>query len=205
MSAAWGASDPEGVPWGEWRFQQAFDGGGELLADKGSAPGSLIRVNADATGITQSSNAVVFTQTGPADYLRVDVDDLAENGGGGYVNEYTMIFDIKAAQADWLPFYNTGYDNYNAAELWMNAEGALGSGTYSDPGVMPLDTWVRVVVVRTLEAGSWVRDVYVDGTLVLDDLGAEGSDGNSSLYTNAQQDDGQFTILSDNDATAYAG
>ena len=205
MGTAWGLDDPVGVPWGEWRFSEAFDGAGEALADKASAPGSLIRINAGSTAVTQADNAVIFSETGPGDYLRVDIDDMMENGGGGYVNEYTMIFDVKATQADWLPIYNTGYDNYNAADFWMNAEGALGSGSYSDAGAMPLNTWVRLVVVRTLEAGSWVRDVYVDGSLVLDDLGAEGSDGNSSLYTNAQQDDGQFTILSDSDATVYPG
>jgi len=205
FSSAEGASDPEGVPWGEWRFLEDFDDAGEVLADKTSAPGSLIRVNAGSSGVTQSGGTVVFTQTGPADYLRIDLEDLAENGGGSYVNEYTMVFDIKALAADWLPVYNTGYDNYNAADFWVDGSGAVGSGTYSDPGVVPLNVWVRLVVVRRLDGASWVRDVYVDGVLVIDNLGAEGIDGNSSLYTNAQQDEGQFTILSDSDATAYAG
>ncbi|NQV35875.1 MAG: discoidin domain-containing protein, partial [Phycisphaeraceae bacterium] len=205
MGTAWGLDDPVGVPWGEWRFSGAFDGASEVLADKASAPGSLMRINAGSTAITQADNVVIVSETGPGDYLRVDIDDVMENGGGAYVNEYTMIFDVKAAQADWLPIYNTGSDNYNAADFWMNAEGALGSGSYSDAGVMPPNTWVRLVVVRMLEGGSWVRDVYVDGTLVFGDLGAEGGDGNSSLYTNAQEDEGQFTILSDSDATVYAG
>jgi len=205
MSTAWGVDDPVGVPWGEWRFLEAFDGAGEALADKASAPGSLIRVNAASTAITQSSGVAVIAETGPADYLRVDVDDLAENGGGGYVNEYTMVFDIKPTQADWLPIYNTGYDNYNAADLWLNADGAVGSGDYSDPGVAPLNAWARLVVVRSLEGGSWVRDIYANGLLVFDNLGSEGGDGNSSLYTNSQQDEGQFTIISDSDGTTYAG
>ena len=81
-------------------------------------------------------------------YLRVDVDDLAENGGGGYVNAYTMIFDLKAMDADWLPIYNTGYNNYNEADFWAAADGSVGSGSYSDPGVLPLATWVRLAVVR---------------------------------------------------------
>jgi hypothetical protein len=37
------------------------------------------------------------------------------------------------------------------------------------------------------------------------DFHAEGLDGNSSLYTNEQQNDGQFTIFSDDDAWTYAG
>ena len=205
VGLAQGADEPEGVPWGEWRFNSDFSGAGEVTADKASHPASLARRNEASAAITTSGGKVVFTQTGPDDYLRIDVQDLVENGGGGYTNEYTMIFDLKATDADWLPIYNTGYDNYNAAELWIAADGSVGSGDYSDPGVIPLDTWVRLVAVRRLEGGSWVRDLYVNGAKVLDNLGAEGLDGNSSLYTNAQQDEGQFTIISDNDATAYAG
>jgi len=164
-----------------------------------------MRRNAASSEITFSGGKISFTQTGPADYLRADVEDLVENGDGSYVNEYTMIFDLKAEDADWLPIYNTGSDNYNAAELWVASDGSVGSGAYSDPGVVPLNTWVRLVVVRRLEGGSWVRDVYVDGAKVLDGLGTEGVDGNASLYTNAQEDEGQFTILSDSDATPYAG
>jgi hypothetical protein len=205
LGVVYGAGEPQGVPWAEWRFAGDFDPAHEMLADKSSDPDSLIRRNPASAAISLSDGKVVFTQTGPDDYLRVDVDDLAENGGGGYVNEYTMVFDLKATNADWLPIYNTNYNNQNAADFWVAADGAVGSGSYSDPGVLPLNTWVRLVVVRRLEDGSWVRDVYIDGTKVLDNLGVETLDDNSSLYTNAQQDEGQFTILSDADATAYAG
>jgi hypothetical protein len=205
VGLARGADEPEGVPWGEWRFHSDFDGAGEVTADKSSNPASLVRRNLASAAITTVGGKVVFTQTGPDDFLRVDIEDLVENGGGGYTNEYTMIFDLKATNADWLPIYNTGYNNYNAAELWVAADGSVGSGTYSDPGVVPLDTWVRLVAVRRLENGSWVRDLYVNGAKVLGDLGAEGLDGNSSLYTNAQQEEGQFTIISDADASVYAG
>jgi len=201
---AQGFPEPEGVTWAEWRFTDDFDAAGEILADKSSAGTSLIRANAASSAISLVDGAVLISETGPADYLRVDIDDLMENGGG-YVNEYTMIFDIKALNADWLPIYNTGYDNYNAAELWVAGDGSVGSGSYSDAGAVPLDSWGRGGVVRRLEGGSWVRDVYVDGTLVFDNLGSEGADGNASLYTNAQQDEGQFTIISDSDATAYGG
>jgi len=205
VSGICGAYEPEGVPWAEWRFAGDFDLANEIQADKASDPDSLIRRNPTSAAISISGGTVIFAQTGPSDYLRVDVDDLAANGSGEYTNEYTMIFDLKALDADWLPIYNTGYDNYNAADFWAAADGSVGSGSYSDPGVLPLGTWVRLVVVRRLEGGSWVRDVYIDGTKVFDNLGAEGLDGNSSLYTNAQQGEGQFTILSDADATPYAG
>jgi len=205
VGTAYGADEPEGVPWGEWRFNADFDAAGEVVADQSSDSDSLLRRNAASSAITVSGGKVVFTQTGPDDFLRADIKDLMENGGGGYVNAYTMIFDLKATDADWLPIYNTGDNNYNAAELWVGADGSVGSGAYSDPGAVPLETWVRLVAVRRLEGDGWVRDIYVNGAKVLDNLGAEGLDGNSSLYTNAQRNEGQFTIISDSDATPYAG
>ncbi|MBN2559539.1 MAG: discoidin domain-containing protein [Phycisphaerae bacterium] len=204
-TATAGFSEPQGVPWAEWRFTGDFDAAHEIRADKASDPESLIRRNPATNAVSISGGKVVFTQTGPADFLRVDIDDLVENGGGGYANAYTMIFDLKALEADWLPLYNTGYNNYNAADFWADADGAVGSGAYSEPGAVPLGTWVRLVVVRRLEGATWFRDAYVNGTKVLDNLEGEGLDGNSSLYTNAQQGEGQFTILSDSDATTYGG
>ncbi|MGE5297013.1 MAG: discoidin domain-containing protein [Solirubrobacterales bacterium] len=201
----YGVSDPVGVPWAEWRFAGDFDAANEISPDKTSDPDSLMRRNPASAAISISGGKVVFTQTGPNDFLRLDIDDLAENGGGMYVNAYTMIFDVKAMNADWLPIYNTNYNNQNAGDFWIAADGSVGSGAYSNPGVVPLATWVRLAVVRRLEGSSWVRDVYVNGAKVLDNLGAEALDDNSSLYTNTQQDEGQFTILSDSDATAYAG
>jgi len=162
-----GFSEPQGVPWAEWRFTGDFDPAHEILADKASDPDSLIRRNPATTAVSISGGKVVFTQTGPADFLRVDIDDLVENGGGGYANAYTMIFDLKALEADWLPLYNTGYNNYNAADFWAAADGSVGSGTYSEPGAIPLGTWVRLVVVRRLEGSTWFRDAYVNGTKVL--------------------------------------
>ncbi len=72
MGTAWGLDDPVGVPWGEWRFLEDFDGAGEVVADKASAPGSLMRINAGSTAITQADNTAIVSETGPGDYLRVD-------------------------------------------------------------------------------------------------------------------------------------
>ena len=173
-----------------------FDGNGEIVAENSSDPDSLIRLNPGTTAFSISGDVLTCTQTGPDDYLRLDIDDVEANGGGSYVNEYTMIFDIKIDSLDWFPVYNTGYNNYNAAELWVRGDGAVGSGAYTDPGLVPEGTWVRLVVTRKLDGTTWYRYIYVDGTLVSNQFNPEGTDGNSSLYTNGQQNAGQFTILS---------
>ncbi|MHC4560929.1 MAG: hypothetical protein ACYS80_26915, partial [Planctomycetota bacterium] len=203
--AAYGLEPPEGVAWAEWNFTADFDTFGEIVAESTSDPDSLMRQNPGTTAFSISGGILTCTQTGPSDYLRLDVDDMEANGGGGWVNEYTMIFDIKTDTPDWLPIYNTGYDNYNDAELWVRDDGALGdAGIYLTPGIAQ-GIWVRIVVTRKTDGPTWYRYIYVNGTLVSNEFNPEGLDGNSSLYTNGQQNDGQFTILSDDDSTVYAG
>jgi hypothetical protein len=191
--------------WAEWNFSEGFNESGQVAPEGASDMDSLMYFYPDiTTAFSISDGGLTCTQTGPSDYLRLDIDDLAANGGGGYVNEYTMIFDLKIPSLNWFPVYNTGYNNYNAADLWVRGDGAVGSGDYSDPAITEGE-WARLTVVRRAAGPDWVRDIYVNGALLMGDFHAEGSDGNSSLYTDEQQPEGQFTILSDADEWTYAG
>ena len=191
--------------WAEWNFSSDFDTNDEITAEKSSDPDSLIRLSASTSAFSISGGILTCTQTGPGDYLRIDIDDLQPNGGGSYVNEYTLIFDIIIDDPDWLPLYNTGYDNYNAAELWIRSDGAVGVGAYTSAGVVPEDTWTRLVITRRVEGGTCYRNIYADGILVSENHDSDSIDGGMSLYTNAQQPPGQFTILSDYDAGQGTG
>jgi SAM-dependent methyltransferase len=195
-----------GVEWAEWNFSSDFDINDEIVAESSSDADSLMRLSAGTSAFSISGGVLTCTQTGPGDYLRLDIDDLQLNGGGSYVNEYTLIFDIRIDVPDLLPLYNTGYNNYNAADLWVRSDGAVGyGGAYTAPGVVPQSTWTRLVVKRYLNGGTWYRSIFADGILKRGGMDPEGVDGNLSLYTNGQQPDGQFTILSDSDATVYGG
>lgn len=195
-----------GVEWAEWNFSSDFDINDEIVAESSSDADSLICHSVGTSAFSISGGILTCTQTGPNDYLRIDVDDLQFNGGGGYVNEYTLIFDVNVDNPDWLPLYNTGYDNHNDAELWLRSDGAVGDGgLYTASGVVTQSTWTRLVVTRYLDSGTWYRKIFTDGSLKASGLEPEGTDGNLSLYTNGQQDAGQFTILSDYDATVYGG
>lgn len=194
-----------GVERAEWNFTSDFDANDEIFAESSSDSDSLMRLSAGTSAFSISGGILTCTQTGPNDYLRIDVDDLQANGGGSYVNEYTLIFDVNVDNPAWLPLYNTGYDNYNAAELWLRSDGSVGLGTYTAAGVVPQSTWTRLVVTRYLDSGTWYRKIFADGVLEASGRDGEGTDGNLSLYTNGLQDAGQFTILSDSDATVYGG
>jgi len=195
-----------GVEWAEWNFSSDFDINDEIIAESSSDADSLMRLSAGTSAFSISDGILTCTQTGPGDYLRLDIDDLQPNGGGGYVNEYTLIFDVNVDNPDWLPLYNNGSDNYNDAELWIRDDGAVGDGgVYTAAGVVPQSTWTRLVVTRYLDSGTWYRKIFADGSLKASGWNPEGTDGGLSLYTNGQEDAGQFTILSDSDTTVYGG
>jgi len=183
----------------QWNMTGPFSGTGEMMANSASNSNSLIRINPGSTAFSKGlGDVVVCTKTGPADFLRVDINDLAANGGGDYVNAYTMVLDLRIDTPDWLPVYNTNDNNTNGAELWISPDGAIGVGAeYSAAGVFVPDVWTRLVIRRSDFSGQWQTELFVNGVFVIATSLNDGLDGYSSLYTNAQRDTGQFTILSD--------
>jgi hypothetical protein len=124
------------------------------------------------------------------------------NGGGVYVNEYTLVFDmyIPGSGDSWLPFYNTTAQNANDADCWVRlSDGGVGvSGVYE--GSVPRNAWARVALVFAYEGGSVKLHKYIDGSPVgTQDLG--GIDGRWSLYS---EYDGTpwFFLFTDDDGEA---
>jgi hypothetical protein len=172
---------PSGVT-GLWRFQ---DSANKLAATVGvdlttSDPGNSAWFTGPWTVINPglSDNGVV--QERSWDYLSVNPSFTA-NGGGDYVNQYTVAIDYVQTQTGWNSLFQTSYGgNDNDGDLWIAPDGTIGVGDvgYS---TMTFDssTWHRIV--WSVDNSSFFR-VYVDGTLFLDGAG-QGVDGRFSLYT----------------------
>jgi hypothetical protein len=110
------------------------------------------------------------------------------NGGGAYVNEFTLVFDVLIPQSsfnsdDWLGVFNTNCCNENDADVFVRlSDGAIGiGGSYA--GQIPADAWRRVALVLDVNASGQVELIkYINGTEVgRQNLG--GIDGRWSLYT----------------------
>lgn len=108
------------------------------------------------------------------------------NGGGVYVNDYTLVFDMLIPQPSysdsWLAFHNTNCCNANDADLFVRfPDGGVGiSGEYD--GALPPDQWRRVAFVFDHDGTSTRLAKYIDGTPVgSQDLG--GIDGRWSIYS----------------------
>lgn len=177
---------PPGVT-GLWRFQSSAD---KLKATVGN---DLVNSNPDNAGWMVGPWTVIepglsdngIIQDRSWDHLTVNPGFVA-NGGGSYVNQYTIAMDVKP-DPGWNSLFqtaNTG--NGNDGDLWINAatQTAATIGVGGNEGVgysaMTFDAtkWHRIVL--SVDNGNFFR-VFVDGTPFIDAPGRP-IDGRFSLY-----------------------
>jgi len=124
------------------------------------------------------------------------------NGGGSFINQYTLIFDIlyPSASTGWRGFFQTNRDNANDGEFYANAANGIGiSGAYH--GNLTPDVWHRVAVAVDLTTATMAK--YIDGTLVGTQTLGEGLDGRWSLYPASMQPDRVLLFTDDNNETNF--
>lgn len=201
-----------GVVTGEvWSFTTGAGGSSSALyqwdfEDGTLAPSIGNGILAFADGVSQTTTqfgttdgaAVPHINGQPAHYMRVpaftglgngyDVffTDSGPNGGGSYINQYTMIFDVLVpGPLNWTALFNSNPENANDADFYIGADGTIGIATlgYSPAGAVVANTWARVAFVADLGPGQ-VR-MYVNGALVRSYSGGTLIDGRFSLYSNA--------------------
>jgi hypothetical protein len=110
------------------------------------------------------------------------------NGGGVYLNQYTLIFDIYVddftftSGSGWLPFHNTNATNSNDADAYIQFGFGLGiGGDYA--GTFNSDTWHRVAMTFDLADTAGPRFTkYIDGNFIGWQILEEGIDGRWSMY-----------------------
>ena len=141
---------------------------GAMVPHIGGKPAKFLH----GPGFTSTGNGyhATFTGSGP-------------NGGGTYINQFTMMFDVLLpGPVNWFPFFNTNPGNANDADFYVNSSGALGIGVigYSSPQIIAGNTWSRVAFAADLTAG--VVAYYLNGNPVF--TGSASLDGRHSLYSN---------------------
>ncbi|HRZ35354.1 MAG TPA: hypothetical protein P5534_03210 [Candidatus Paceibacterota bacterium] len=111
--------------------------------------------------------------------------NMHSNGGGSFVNQYTLIFDLlypTASAAAWRALIQIN-DPYNTddADLFINPTGGIGiSAQYH--GVVQANTWHRIAFAFDLAApGGPTLSKYIDGVLVNQQILGAGVDGRWAL------------------------
>ncbi len=124
------------------------------------------------------------------------------NGGGTYVNQYTMIFDLlfpEASAGRWLAFLQTASGNDSDGDFFANVAKGIGiSGNYQ--GTLTANTWHRVALAVDLTGpgASPIVAKFIDGVKVGEQTLGEGKDGRWSLNAQGLTPDASL-LFADND------
>ncbi len=173
LSCLLGATDPVG----KWTFNNSTD---LLNADMGNDL-ALVGTHQAVAGPAADNGAV---RIGPGSFYRC-YHDIAANGGGTWVNEYSLLIDFKVPSiGQWYCFFQTNYQNTNDGEAFVNTSGQVGVAAtgYSSYLLVP-NEWYRMVISADL--GSSYK-YYLDGQL-LQDGGVQAADGRFAIYPQANQ------------------
>lgn len=111
--------------------------------------------------------------------------NASPNGGGAYVNQYTIIFDVyypAASNSRWRSFFQTATGNNNDGEFFVNTANGIGiSGNYQ--GNVTAEAWHRIAFAVDLSSplspavAKWIDGVKVGYQTAL----SGGFDGRFSL------------------------
>lgn len=187
---------PGGVT-GLWRFQTSAD---KMKATVGtdlvnSNPDNAAWMTGPWTDIGVEAWHTMYSDGGIIqdrswDYLSC-YHGISANGGGDYVNEYTIAMDVYTGGANWYSLYQTAWGgNSNDGDLWVTPDGEIGNGdTGYSTLTMDNTKWHRIVL--SVDNGSFFR-AYVDGALFLDGT-PQDVDGRFSLELD------RFNLFADND------
>lgn len=140
---------------------------GSTVPHIGGYPTRYMRVAA----FTSAANGYHLTLTG-----------TGPNGGGVYINQFTIVFDVLIpAPLGWTPLFNTNPQNANDADFYIDPTGRVGTGGigYSAPGAISPNVWYRIAFVADLAVGT--VSYYVNGNVVFN--GTSSLDGRYSLYS----------------------
>ncbi len=186
---------------GLWTFDNVGSLGqatvGTNLAFLGAAPGTWSATLQDDH--SKSLSGVITTPAAAFGNQIIATHGIAPNGGGAYVNEYSIVLDLfspAGSRSSWRTIYQTNTGNSNDGEYFIDpATDVLGVAQMTYSG-SPIDetSWTRLVVTFNLENGG-ASDIrtYLNGSLFyVHSSGGNELDGRFSL-------DPTVLFVSDND------
>ncbi|MFQ5805466.1 MAG: hypothetical protein ACE5I3_03340, partial [Phycisphaerae bacterium] len=147
-------------------------------------------------------NVIALDYFATSDEAFVCQHDAPPNGGGIYVNEYTLIWDIYIPQSSfdnygWLSFYNTNCCNGNDGDHFVRfSDGKFGVGALGYAGQINPDTWHRCAITFEVHGGGVRHRRYIDGVLVAQR--STDLDGRFSLYSADDPSYPWFHLMADN-------
>lgn len=174
---------------GLWEFSDSGNLGqatvGNNLTFAGAAPGTWSASLADDQA--DSLSGVITTAAATSGNQIVANHGISPNGGGAFVNQYSILFDVfspAGSRSSWRTLFQTNTANTNDGEYFIrNNNGAIGVGDLGYSATAPdASSWSRLVLTFNL-APSGASDVraYIDGSLFHTHTLTGGLDGRFAL------------------------
>jgi hypothetical protein len=158
---------------GWWNFNDTLD----LTAPVPGfgLPLQLVGIQTVADGPAEADYAV---RMGIGSYYRM-THQISANGGGSYVNEYSLQFDFKVESlGNWRTFFQTSPQNNNDGDCFINPSGNIGvAATGYSPDAVSTDQWYRLVI--SVDNGTSYT-YYLDGVPINNAI-VQDVDGRFSL------------------------
>ena len=220
--SAWAGNVPSGVT-GFWRFEDGSSQAASLKATIGVdlQTSSFTYNTFPATGpwvhIGTDTNHEAFTDNGcvqeTANQCLIVKPSFTANGGGAYVNQYTVAIDYReTASVAYNSLFQTSWDgNANDGDLWMKRVGTdgyistIGAGAIGGYSDLTFDASQFHRIVWSVNNGAadgtgGSFKVFVDGVLFFNktdgsgtDIGMGMDDDTYALYPD------RFNLFGDND------
>ena len=173
---------------GLWEFDNAADLGQATIGTDLTFEGAEPTYSASLADDSANSLSGVITTAAAIAENRIRADHgIAPNGGGSFVNQYTIVTDIfspTGSRDSWRTIYQTNTGNSNDGEYFIRPDNdALGVGalTYSTPDVIDETAWTRLVLTVDLASSGNDVTAYLDGSLFYQHPSDAGVDGRHSL------------------------
>jgi len=184
MNGIAGITYPSGLT-GAWEFDNA----GDLLhADTGND----LALTGSHTAVAGADGGAV--EIGVGSYYSAD-HGMAGNGGStDWVNDYTILMDIKVPASGWHSLFQTDFQNTNDGEAFVAANETVGVGAtgYSSTAVN-LDQWYRLVISVSL--GNHYS-IYLDGASILDGT-VQAANGTYAIFSSSNATGNEVLFFAD--------
>lgn len=146
---------------GWWKF----DDPANLLKSE-SGVGSDLELVGTQQAVTGPDMTNGATRIGIGSYFKI-AHGISPNGGGAYVNEYSLLIDFKVPTLGvWHTFFQTNPTNSNDGDGFINPDGNLGVAATGYSGTpVRKNEWYRLVI--SVKNSSHYR-YYLDGQLLLE-------------------------------------
>jgi hypothetical protein len=184
--------------------------GGGSISWKGDSQSKVSVNTVSGFGLTPMTGGDPTVMSLPAfsnsEGLLFETGLVTGNGGGDYINQYTMVFDIYwDTTSPWSAFYNAEGINDNDADFFRRgSDGAIGIGIGGYYGTTENNQWYRVAFTVTNTDDSTTKiSIYLNGVYLGESVRVGGTDGRFSLYLAGQNQTALFTDDTGETGAAY--